>query len=59
MSADRHGNEIAVEGCTRCDCGCKYWERDLCVDCGAEAVVPCPDCDESPCHPQCLSGGGL
>lgn len=22
-------------------------------------VDPCPDCLESPCHPQCVSGGGL
>jgi hypothetical protein len=21
--------------------------------------IPCPDCGEVPCHPQCLSGGGL
>lgn len=32
---DTHGNTIAEEGVTRCDCGCKYWEKDKCVDCGA------------------------
>lgn len=33
-------NEIALEGCDRCACGCKYWENDECVDCGTgiEAV---------------------
>ena len=37
--ADKHGNSIAQEGCTICECGCKYWEHDRCVDCGAEAPV--------------------
>lgn len=32
---DKHGNLIAEEGCTRCSCGAKYWERDVCVSCGA------------------------
>lgn len=32
---DSHGNLIAQEGCTRCLCGAKYWERDHCVSCGA------------------------
>jgi hypothetical protein len=31
---DRHGNVTATEGCSRCDCGCKYWENDRCIDCG-------------------------
>ena len=31
---DEHGNQIALEGCDRCVCGCKYWEKDRCVDCG-------------------------
>lgn len=31
---DRLGNTIAREGCDRCDCGCKYWENDRCIDCG-------------------------
>lgn len=35
---DKHGNAIAVEGCTRCECGCKYWENDHCVDCDAAAA---------------------
>jgi hypothetical protein len=34
---DRHGNRVALEGCDRCACGAKYWERDVCVSpaCGA------------------------
>jgi hypothetical protein len=32
---DRMGNVEAREGCSRCPCGCKYWERDRCIDCGA------------------------
>jgi hypothetical protein len=32
---DQHGNKIAKEGVDRCACGCKYWEHDRCVDCGA------------------------
>jgi hypothetical protein len=31
---DKHGNVIALEGADRCDCGCKYWENDRCIDCG-------------------------
>lgn len=23
-----------IEGCDRCDCGCKYWEDGKCIDCG-------------------------
>lgn len=30
---DQHGNKVAREGCDRCFCGCKYWEKDRCVDC--------------------------
>lgn len=30
------GNKTAEEGCDRCDCGCKYWEKDICIDCGAK-----------------------
>lgn len=33
--ADQHGNTVAREGCDRCACGCKYWEHDRCIDCGA------------------------
>lgn len=32
---DRLGNKVAQEGCDLCHCGCKYWENDRCVDCGA------------------------
>lgn len=31
---DEHGNINAKEGIDRCDCGCKYWENDKCIDCG-------------------------
>lgn len=31
---DKHGNINAVEGCTLCACGAKYWENDKCVSCG-------------------------
>ena len=31
---DKFGNDIAHEGCDRCECGCKYWENDVCMDCG-------------------------
>ena len=31
---DAHGNVVAREGADRCFCGCKYWEKDRCVDCG-------------------------
>lgn len=34
-TADKHGNVVAIEGCTRCACGAKYWERDLCASCKA------------------------
>jgi hypothetical protein len=27
-------NRTAQEGVSRCECGSKYWENDLCVDCG-------------------------
>lgn len=33
-TAERLGNTEAREGCDRCYCGCKYWERDRCIDCG-------------------------
>lgn len=35
---DDHGNQIAVEGSTRCVCGVKYWENDRCIDCGRSPV---------------------
>jgi len=31
---DGHGNINAREGMDRCQCGCKYWEDDRCIDCG-------------------------
>lgn len=34
MGTDERGNLLATEGCDRCACGCKYWENDLCIDCG-------------------------
>lgn len=30
------GNRLAESGCDRCECGCKYWEGDMCIDCGTE-----------------------
>lgn len=36
---DNHGNINAVEGCTRCICGGKYWENDVCVSCGIMVEV--------------------
>lgn len=27
---------MALNGVDRCECGCKYWENDQCIDCGAE-----------------------
>jgi len=26
-------NNHATSGCDRCECGCKYWENDRCIDC--------------------------
>lgn len=51
---DKHGNVIAEEGCTRCECGCKYWENDVCVSCG-EPYRICFLChrDESYCQQMC------
>ena len=34
FEAEGLGNTIAREGIDRCDCGCKYWEHDKCIDCG-------------------------
>ena len=31
---DQYGNTKATAGFDRCECGCKYWEADHCVDCG-------------------------
>lgn len=31
----RLGNSVRQEGIDRCACGCKYWENDRCIDCGA------------------------
>lgn len=42
---DSLGNEIAKEGVDICFCGCKYWERDKCIDCGTSiTVVKNSDC---------------
>lgn len=44
--ADSLGNEVAREGLDRCFCGCKYWEHDVCIDCGTHVTkVPRPRCD--------------
>lgn len=29
----KFSNKTAQEGCSRCECGCKYWENDRCIDC--------------------------
>lgn len=42
---DKHGNVLAQEGCTRCECGCKYWENDTCIDCGNKYVPNVDDED--------------
>lgn len=42
---DKHGNVIAIEGCTRCHCGAKYWENDKCVSCGG-GVEKCYVCKQ-------------
>ena len=31
---DNLENINAEEGLTHCQCGCKYWENDRCIDCG-------------------------
>lgn len=61
--ADQHGNFQAREGCDRCSCGCKYWEKDRCVSCG-EPFRPtaCEDCgvpNGRPCRAWCPAGGIL
>lgn len=40
IQEDRLGNRIRREGCDRCWCGCKYWEHDVCVDCGGTEPQP-------------------
>lgn len=42
MNGDQHGNLVAQEGCTRCVCGAKYWERDVCVSCGSPVLKVLP-----------------
>ena len=36
---DPNGNVVRIDGVDRCACGCKYWERDRCIDCGDTQVV--------------------
>lgn len=31
-----HHNKNANSGMDRCECGCKYWENDRCIDCRGE-----------------------
>jgi hypothetical protein len=38
--ADKYGNVRAISGCDRCECGNKYWGKDVCYDCGAAFVPP-------------------
>ena len=35
---DRYGNKIMTHGCDRCECGGKYWVKDICVCCGYDAL---------------------
>lgn len=37
---DQFGNVARREGVDRCSCGCKYWEHDKCIDCGARDPLP-------------------
>jgi hypothetical protein len=39
--ADLNGNAVLQDGVDVCPCGCKYWENDICIDCGG--TVPEPD----------------
>lgn len=39
METPTHGNLTAESGCDRCECGCKYWEYDRCIDCGTTHEV--------------------
>ena len=32
-------NKIAMNGEHRCHCGCKYWEHDVCIDCGTKITA--------------------
>lgn len=50
---ERQPRERAV-ACVRCMK--PTWNLDAVCD---NHEDPCPDCNERPCHPQCLSGGGL
>jgi predicted Fe-S protein YdhL (DUF1289 family) len=34
---DQFGNTVNCEGLVICTCGCKYYESDVCVDCGRTA----------------------
>jgi len=33
------GNRYAEEGVDLCDCGCKYWENDRCIDCNTHVLI--------------------
>jgi hypothetical protein len=37
---DQHGNVFRREGADFCYCGCKYWEKDRCIDCGGTEPKP-------------------
>ena len=36
MAQIKASNTTAQSGCSRCECGCKYWENNQCTDCYAE-----------------------
>lgn len=50
------GNLLAHEGCDRCDCGCKYWEHDRCIDCGEHWRPDMRDDGDASCE---MCGGEL
>jgi hypothetical protein len=47
LAARPNGNVEREDGVDRCACGCKYWENDVCIDCGGTDVcVPCGQCGD-------------
>lgn len=43
MTTTHHILPMPGNGCDRCECGCKYWEGDTCIDCGAAYVPNIPE----------------
>lgn len=42
------GNVKAQGGRDRCWCGCKYWEGDLCIDCGTHVTKRFKSSEDNP-----------